>query len=109
MGLDVLLFYWAFRVNFRDARGFEDVSLTPIELNIARVDPRGARQEWCFSPSFVRLERQEHEDFGITRLDLVSRGQRLELASQLGPRAKADFARELTGALAQARRGPRFS
>ena len=22
MGLDVLLFYWAFRVNFRDARGF---------------------------------------------------------------------------------------
>ena len=109
MGLDVLLFYWAFRVNFRDARGFEDVSLTPIELSIARVDPKGARQEWHFSPSFVRLERQEHEEFGVTRLDLVSRGERLELASQLGPQAKAEFARRLTGALAEARRGPRFS
>ncbi len=108
MGLDVVLFWWAFRANFRAARAYEDVVLTPLDLNVARVSPKGARQEWHFSPSFVRLERQEMEDFGVTRVDLVSRGQRLELGSQLGPQAKADFARDLSGALAVARRGPRF-
>ena len=109
MGLDVALVYLAFRASFRAAQAYEDVSLTPLELAVARVSPAGARQEWRFSPGFVRLEREEHEDYGVTRIDLVSRGRRLELASFLGPQAKAAFARDLTGALAQARRGPRFS
>ena len=33
----------------------------------------------------------------------------LLLVWPLGPQARADFARDLSGALAQARRGPRFS
>ena len=109
VGVDVALFYFAFRANFRAAKAYEDVSVTPLELAVARVSPKGMRQEWSFSPNFVRLEREEHEEFGVTRLDLVSRGRRLEVAAFLGPQAKANFARDLTGALAQARKGPRFS
>ena len=45
MGLDVLLFYMAFRASFRAARAYEDVSVTPLELAVARVSPAGARQE----------------------------------------------------------------
>ena len=56
-----------------------------------------------------RLERQEHEEYGVERLSLVSRGRALEVASFLGPDAKARFAESLSGALAQARKGPRFS
>jgi uncharacterized membrane protein len=55
------------------------------------------------------LEREEIEEYGVTRLDLVSRGRRVEVAAALGPQARADFARDLSLALAQARRGPRFS
>ena len=109
MGLDVLLLWIAFRVNFRDARGYEDVLLTPIDLQVAKVTPDGARREWHFSPGFVRLERQEIEEFGITRLDIVSRGRRVEIADCLGPADKAGFATELERALVIARRGPRFS
>ncbi len=109
LGLDIVLLYGAFRLNYRAARAYEDVSVTPVELNVARVSAAGRRREWRFSPGFVRLERQEMEDFGVTRLDLVSRGRKVEVAAALGPQARADFARDLSLALAQARRGPRFS
>jgi uncharacterized membrane protein len=36
MGLDVVLFYVAFRANYRDARAYEDVSVTPLELHLAK-------------------------------------------------------------------------
>ena len=109
LGLDIVLLYGAFRLSYRAARGYEDVLVTPVELSVARVSAAGRRREWRFSPGFVRLERQEMEEYGVTRLDLVSRGRRLEVAAALGPQARADFARDLSGALAQARRGPRFS
>ncbi len=109
MGLDVLIFYFAFRSNFRAARAYEDVCVTPIELLVAKVSARGARREWRFNPAWVRLEREELEEFGTQRLALVSRGRRLEVGGFLGPDAKSDFADGLTRALAEARRGPQFS
>jgi len=109
LGLDIVLLYGAFRLSYRAARAYEDVLVTPVELSVARVSAAGRRREWRFSPGFVRLERQEMEEYGVTRLDLVSRGRRLEVAAALGPQARAEFARDLSGALAQARRGPRFS
>lgn len=109
MGLDVLLFYLAFRANFRAARAYEDVRVTPIELQLAKVSPKGQRAEWRFNPSWVRLDREEHEEYGIQRLALVSRGQSVEVAGFLGPDEKARFADGLARALNEARRGPRFS
>lgn len=109
MGLDVLAIYVAFKLSYRAARAYEDVNLTPLELMVAKVSARGRRAEWRFNPSWVWLRRQEHEEFGTLRVDLVSRGQALEIASFLGPDQKADFADRLAGALAQAKAGMRFS
>ncbi len=109
MGLDVALFYFAFRANFRAARAYEDVRVTPLELMLAKVSPRGVRAEWRFNPSWVRLDKVDHEEFGIQRLALVSRGQSVEIGHFLGPDEKAHFAEGLSRALTEARRGPRFS
>ncbi len=109
MGLDVLIFWWAFRANFRSARAYEDVTVTPLELSVAKVSPRGARREWRFNPIWVRLQRKEDEEYGLERLDIVARGQHLEVGGFLGPDARAEFAGKLSLALAEARRGPRFS
>jgi uncharacterized membrane protein len=109
MGIDVAIFYFAFRASFRAARAYEDVELTFFELLLAKVSTRGERAEWRFNPAFVRLEREEHEEFGTQRLELVSRGKAVEVAAFLGPADKADFAKNLSRALAEARRGPRFS
>ncbi len=108
MGLDVALVYFAFRASFRSARAYEDVRVTPLELTLAKVSARGARREWRFSPGFVRLEKDEHEEYGVQRLAFVSKGRRVEVAGFLGPDAKADLARDLTRALNEARRGPRW-
>lgn len=109
MGLDVLIFWCAFRANFRSARAYEDVIVTPLELAVAKVSPRGTRREWRFNPIWVRLQRKEDEEFGLERLDIVSRGQNLEVGGFLGPEARAEFASKLGLALAEAKRGPRFS
>lgn len=109
LGLDVLALYVAFRVNFRSARAYEELRLTPLELLFARVSRRGARREWRFNPSWVRFERIEHEEFGTQRLSLVSKGRSLEVGAFLGPDQKAELAGRFAPALAEARRGPRFS
>ena len=99
----------AFRANFRAARAYEDVNLTPLELQVAKVSAKGVKAEWRFHPSWVRLQKEEHEEFGLQKLALVSRGQSVEIADFLGPDEKARFAAHLAEALAEARRGPRFS
>ena len=108
MGLDVLGFWWAFKVNYRDARAYEDIRLTHFELAVAKVSARGRRSEWRFNPAWVRLEKQEHEEYGLEKIWLVFRDKSVELASFLGPAAKAEFARDFAAALGEAKRGPRF-
>ena len=109
MGLDIMVVYLAFRANFRAARAYEDIVLTPLELLLAKVTAKGARREWRFHPAWVRLDRQEHAEFGLQRLSIISRGRGVEVASFLGADAKAVFASQLTNALNEAKRGPRFS
>jgi uncharacterized membrane protein len=105
-GLDVLLIYWAFRVNFRAAQAYEEVTVTASELTVRKVSHRGIVREWTLNPVWVQLDRIVHEEFGIERLFLVSRGRRLPIASFLGPDEKASFARALSAALGEAKRGP---
>jgi uncharacterized membrane protein len=105
-GLDVLLLYVALRVNFRAARAYEEVTMTPSELTVRKVSHRGGVREWTLNPVWVRLERIAHAEFGIERLFLVSHGRRLLIAAALGPREKASFARALSTALGEAKRGP---
>ena len=57
------------------------------------------------NPLWVRLEKVVHEEFGIERLFLVSRGKQLAIANFLGPDEKASFAQALGNALSEAKRG----
>lgn len=104
-GLDVLLLYWAFKINYARALAFEEFAMTPSELKVRRVSHRGEEAQWSFNPLWVRLDRETHEEFGIERLSLVSRGRHLTIANFLGPEEKARFASALTAALDTARRG----
>jgi uncharacterized membrane protein len=109
MGLDVLLLYVAFRANFGAARAYEDIRVTALEVRVDKTSARGALRRFLFNPLFTRLEQEEIEEFGVTRLDLVARGRRCEVAAFLGPEAKGALAGELRAALLTARRGPDFS
>jgi uncharacterized membrane protein len=105
-GLDVLLVYLAFRANYRTGRAYEEVIVTASELTVRKVSPRGGVREWTLNPVWVKLDRIVHQEFGIERLFLVSHGRRLSIAACLGPDEKESFARALSIALGEARRGP---
>ena len=105
-GLDVLLIYWAFRINYRAALAYEEVMVTASELRVRKVSHRGAAAEWCFNPLWVQLDREEHVEFGIERLFLVARGRKLTIAGCLSPPEKETFAAALGAAISAAKRGP---
>ncbi len=104
-GLDVVLLYWAFRLNYRHAGAYEEVKVTPTALTVRKVSHRGRAREWVLNPLWVKLDMTELHEFGIERLFLVARGKQLAIASFLGPDEKANFAKELGGALGEAKRG----
>lgn len=106
LGLDVALVYWAFRANYRAAAAFEEVTVTPSELRLRRVSHRGEVAEWTLNPLWTQLDREKHEEFGLLKLFLVSRGRRVPVAGFLSPKEKESFATALSAALGEARRGP---
>lgn len=108
-GLDVLVIYWAFKVNFRSAKASEEITVTPSELRVRRISHRGHVAEWVLNPLWVRFEQISHEEFGIERLYLVSRGRRVSVGSFLSPDEKASFSKALTAALNTAKRGPTYN
>lgn len=106
LGLDVLLVYWAFRANYRAAAAYEQVTVTPSELRLRRVTHRGEVSEWLLNPVWTQLDREIHEDYGLLRLFLVSRGRKLSIAGFLSPPERESFAVALSAALGEAKRGP---
>jgi uncharacterized membrane protein len=108
-GLDVLVIYWAFRINFRRARASEEIRVTPSELRVRRVSHRGHVVEFVLNPLWVQLDQKTHAEYGIEKLYLLSKGRRVAIASFLGPDEKASFAKALTAALQAARRGPSYN
>jgi uncharacterized membrane protein len=101
-GLDVLLVYIAFKLNYRAGRAHELVELTPEALTVTRVDPRGKSQIFDFNPYWVRVRLSERPD-GRTHLRLASHGNEFEFGGCLNDEERREFARVLEGALATAR------
>lgn len=97
-GLDVLLVYGAFRLNYRAARIYETVELTKTELTVTRFHPSGRAESWSFNPYWVRLELEERED-SANRLSLRSHGRELRIGSFLSDDEKRGFAHALRTAL----------
>ena len=107
-GLDVLAIYAAFRIYDQRAKATEEITVTPSEIRVRRVDPRGRVAEWAFNPLWVQVDRVEHAEFGIELLFLVSRGRRVSIARFLGAEEKASFLSALLEALQAAKRGPTY-
>ena len=104
-GADLLALYIAFRVNFRSGRSFEELELTRLHLLFRSVGPRGEAREWRFNPLWTRLDREEDDEFGLMRLALISRGERVVIARDLSPTERESLAEALGRALSEIKRG----
>lgn len=101
-GLDVLLVYIAFKLNYRAARAYELVELTPSALTVKQVSASGKTRSFEFNPYWVRVLFTERHDGG-NHLKLASHGRELEFGRLLNDDERRDFAQALTGALDVAR------
>jgi uncharacterized membrane protein len=104
-GLDVLVLYWAFRMNFRQARAHEEISITPSLITVRKVDPAGHAQVARMNTLWTRLDAESIEDFGVQKLTLRSRGDGIEVGSFLHTAQREELAEELSLALSTAKRG----
>jgi uncharacterized membrane protein len=103
-GLDVALVWWAFRANYRAARAYEDIHMTANRLLIRQVSASGETRERTFNPRWIRLETARDEDYGVTRVAVVSRGLPLVIGAFLPAVHKEQLAQGLQAALATAKR-----
>jgi uncharacterized membrane protein len=105
-GLDVLLLWWAFRIQANEANAYEEIVVTRPAMMIRDVSAKGRVREAQFNPYWVRLKRDAHAEWGVERLSLQEGRRSLEIARYLGRGEKADFARALEHGLDEARSRP---
>ncbi len=103
LGLDVVLIYIAFKVNYRAGRRYETVRLNDKALTIQAVDPKGRTKTWTFDPYWVRVYLDVLES-GSNRLTLSSHGRHLRVGGFLTPEEREEFADALQNALYDFRR-----
>jgi uncharacterized membrane protein len=106
MGLDVALVYVAFRLNYRDARAAEEISLTRSSLIVRRIAADGETSVIELNPYWARLEVDRRPGIGVTRVGLTSHGRRFSIGAFLGPDERETLAVKLAAALAKARATP---
>lgn len=97
-GLDVLLFYVMFRLNYRSARMFERIRLLPDELIVERHDARGRKESWSFQPYWLRIVMDDPPAHH-SQLVLSSHGRSLTIGSFLTAGERFGLAQELGRAL----------
>ncbi len=105
--LDVLLVYFAFKLNYRSGRLYETVDVDPATLTVTRVHPSGRRETHAFETAWVRVELSEARD-GRTELKLRHHARELLFGRFLNDDERRDFASALKGWLIEARGGVRI-
>ena len=100
LGLDVALVYIAFRANYRRAKAWERVRLTPEVLTVERGAPGRETKRWSFQPYWLRVEADEKH------LTIASHGRAFELGAFLSNVERLEFAESLRTALARIKDAP---
>ncbi len=104
-GLDVLVLWLAFRVNYRSARLYERVRLTEADLTVQRVHWKAPERRWTFHPYWLRISHDERPDHS-RQVTLSSHGQSVGVGAFLSPEERSAFASALDDALRAWRRPP---
>lgn len=103
-GLNVLLVYGAFQLNYRAARAREEVAVSRTSLDIRKIAPSGSVEAHRFNPFWARFSVARHEEIGITRMVVVAQGQTVPIGGFLNPGDRESFAAAFSRALATAKR-----
>lgn len=108
-GIDVLLFYLAFRFSYRAGRLVETVRLTRRELLIRRVHPNGRVQEWRMEPYWLQIRSVPSDiaiDAPVAEVRVSSHGRSIGLGRFLTDAERDDFSNAMRAAVDRCRSLP---
>jgi uncharacterized membrane protein len=108
LGVDVLLVWIAFRINYARGRARERLTLHEDRLEIERVDHWGRCERRTLEPYWLRVEL-EAKGSGAPLVRLASHGRATVVGAFLPTGERAELARILEDALARWRQSPSTS
>lgn len=101
-GLDFLLLYGAFRLNYRAAKAREEVMVSRTSVSVRKFTPSGAMTEFLWNPFWARFFVRRHDEFGILSMTVHGQGRSTDIGTFLNPDDRESFAKAFRGALATA-------
>jgi uncharacterized membrane protein len=99
-GLDFLLLYGAFWLNYRSGRVREEVTVSRTDVSVRKFFPSGRMIEHHFNPFWTRFLVRRHQEIGILSMHIFGQGKRTDVGSFLNPDDRESFAKAFKGALA---------
>ena len=60
--LDAFLIWLAFKMNYRSARGYEEIAVWPHKVKVRRFNAAGRVTEHVFNPMWTRFRVDRHEE-----------------------------------------------
>lgn len=103
-GLDFLLLFGAFWLNYRSARAREEISVSRTDVSVRKFTPAGHMTEQRFNPFWARFNIFRHEEIGIVSMQISERQRTTDIGSFLNRDDRESFAAAFSGALASVRR-----
>ncbi|MGR9078242.1 DUF2244 domain-containing protein [Rhizobium leguminosarum] len=99
-GLDFVLLYGAFWLNYRSGKAREQVTVSRTDVSVRKFAPSGRMVEHHFNPFWTRFLVRRHQEIGILSMHIFGEGRRTDIGSFLNPDDRESFAKAFKGALA---------
>jgi len=101
-GLEILLLFVAFKLNYRAGRISEHLRLTDHGLEVVKVTANGKRSRFLLEPGWLQVRMDDPPDHG-SQLVVTTRGKGLILGSFLTPGERLEVAQALKAAIEEYR------
>ncbi|WP_421872489.1 DUF2244 domain-containing protein [Pararhizobium sp.] len=103
-GLDFLLLFGAFWLNYRSAHAREEIRVSRTDVCVRKFNPAGRMIEHRFNPFWTRFSIARHQEIGIVSMQLSDRQRSTDIGSFLNRDDRETFATAFSGALATVKR-----
>jgi uncharacterized membrane protein len=103
-GVELLLFYWLFRLNYRSAAGLSEwIRLTADRLEVVRRERGRETGRWVLQPYWLNVQLEGNDSQAAGAVLLRSHGRTLAIGRFLAPEERLRLKEALALAIARAR------
>jgi len=97
LGLDIVLIYFAFKINYRSGKIYENIRIASKIFTVSRIFPSGKMQVWKLNPSWAKVEFIESRN--QSRLLVSSEKKVVSIGSFLNAFDKKKLARKIQNSI----------